>query len=46
VENGHVTLVGVVDSTMDRQVAGMRASEVSGVFSVTNQLVVPGQQVK
>jgi len=46
VENGHVTLVGVVDSTMDRQVAGMRASEVSGVFSVTNNLAVPGQQVK
>ena len=46
VENGHVTLVGAVDSAMDRQVAGIRASEVFGVFSVTNQLVVPGQQVK
>jgi len=41
VKNGHVTLDGVVDSAMDRQLAGTRASSVSGVFSVDNRLIVP-----
>ena len=40
VVNGHVTLYGAVDSTMDKTVAGMRAGQVSGAFSVENKLVV------
>jgi hyperosmotically inducible periplasmic protein len=40
VQNGHVTLMGVVDSEMDRNIAGMRANGVPGVFSVDNQLQV------
>jgi hyperosmotically inducible protein len=40
VANGHVTLYGSVDSAMDKQVAGMRASQVFGAFSVDNKLVV------
>ena len=39
VENGHVTLYGVVDSSMDKQIAGTQANSVPGVFSVNNQLV-------
>jgi osmotically-inducible protein OsmY len=39
VENGHVTLYGVVDSAMDKQIAGTQASSVPGVFSVDNQIV-------
>lgn len=42
VENGHVTLEGVVDNQMDKTVAGMRANSVPGVFSVTNDLVIHG----
>lgn len=41
--NGHVTLTGVVDSKSDRDVAGVRANGVPGVFSVTNDLQVAGQ---
>src|SRR5215467_4951012 len=40
VKNGNVSLQGVVDSTMDRNVAGIRANGVPGVFSVQNNLVV------
>ena len=40
VQNGHVTLFGVVDSQMDKDVANIRANSVAGVFSVTNQLEV------
>ena len=40
VDNGHVTLRGVVDSEMDRNVAGIRANSVPGIFSVDNQLKV------
>lgn len=40
VDNGHVTLYGTVDSKADKQIAGMRANQVPGVFSVTNNLVV------
>ncbi len=39
VENGHVTLYGVVDSAMDKQIAGTQANSVPGVFSVDNQLI-------
>jgi hyperosmotically inducible protein len=40
VDNGHVTLYGVVDSDLDRQVAGVRANQLFGAFSVENKLVV------
>jgi osmotically-inducible protein OsmY len=40
VVNGHVTLYGSVDSTMDKSVAGIRASQIPGAFSVENKLVV------
>jgi hyperosmotically inducible protein len=40
VENGHVKLEGVVARQMERQVAGMQANSVSGVFSVENNLRV------
>jgi hyperosmotically inducible protein len=42
VKNGHVTLEGVVDNDTDKNLAGMRANGVPGIFSVTNNLrVVP-----
>lgn len=40
VDNGHVTLVGVVDNEADKNMAGIRANGVAGVFSVTNDLRV------
>jgi hyperosmotically inducible protein len=40
VENGHVTLTGVVDTEADKNMAYIRANGVSGVFSVTNSLRV------
>lgn len=40
--NGNVTLSGVVDSKADRDVAGLRANGVAGVFKVTNNLQVAG----
>jgi hyperosmotically inducible periplasmic protein len=46
VDNGHVTLYGVVDSAMDKQLAGTQANSVPGVFRVDNQLLVMGQQNK
>lgn len=42
VKGGHVTLEGVVDSTGDRNLAGIRANTVPGAFSVTNNLQVQG----
>jgi osmotically-inducible protein OsmY len=44
VENGHVTLYGVVDSEADKEAAALRANGVPGVFSVTNELQVAGSQ--
>lgn len=40
VKNGHVTLEGVVASAGDKNIAGVQANGVSGVFSVTNNLRV------
>jgi hyperosmotically inducible protein len=40
VDRGHVTLEGVVDSQMDKNVAGIQANTVPGVFSVKNNLAV------
>jgi hyperosmotically inducible periplasmic protein len=43
VNGGHVTLEGVVDRQSDKNLAGIRANGVFGVFSVQNNLVVPGK---
>lgn len=43
VENGHVTLEGVVQNEFDKNVAGVRAKSVPGVFSVVNNLEVEGK---
>jgi hyperosmotically inducible protein len=44
VKNGRVTLEGVVDNETDKNLAGMRANSVPGIFSVTNNLqVVPNK---
>lgn len=40
VDNGHVTLYGSVDNNADKQIAGMRANQVFGAFTVDNKLVV------
>lgn len=40
VENGDVTLEGVVNSESEKDVAGLRANGVPGAFSVTNNLRV------
>jgi hyperosmotically inducible protein len=40
VDGGHVSLYGTVISPMDKQIAGMRAGQVPGVFSVQNNLIV------
>ena len=40
VNNGHVTLEGVVASQADKDLANIRANGVPGVFSVTNNLRV------
>lgn len=40
VANGHVTLYGSVESKMDKDLAGIRANQLSGAFSVQNNLVV------
>ncbi len=40
VKNGHVTLEGVVNNEGDKNMAGIRANGVSGVFSVKNNLQV------
>jgi len=44
VQNGNVTLVGEVISQADKEVAGLRANSVPGVFKVTNNLQVANQQ--
>ena len=46
VNNGHVTLEGVVARAMDKQIAGMQANQVPGVFSVTNNLQVEEEDKK
>ncbi len=43
VKNGRTTLMGVVDSAMDKQMAEFRAREVSGTFAVENELVVDSE---
>jgi hyperosmotically inducible periplasmic protein len=43
VDSGHVTLKGVVDSEGDKNLAGIAANRVPGVFSVQNDLQVAGK---
>jgi hyperosmotically inducible protein len=43
VVNGHVILSGVVNSQADKDVAGIQANTVPGVFSVANNIQVAGQ---
>ncbi len=45
VDNGKVELYGRVDSTMDKNIAGIRARQVFGGFSVENHLSLPNQVV-
>jgi hyperosmotically inducible protein len=40
VKNGHVSLEGVIDSDGDKNLAGVRANGVPGIFSVANNLQV------
>jgi len=40
VNNGHISLDGVVATQMDKNMAGIRANQVFGVFSVKNNLEV------
>lgn len=42
VNNGHLTLEGVVDNNADRNLANIVANGIPGVFSVTNNLRVEG----
>ncbi len=44
VQNGHVTLYGVVFTALDKEIVGMRANQVRGVFSVKNDLQIAGQE--
>jgi osmotically-inducible protein OsmY len=46
VNNGHVTLYGVVDSSGDAAIANMQANSAPGAFSVDNDMIVQGQQKK
>ena len=46
VQNGNVTLYGVVDNQGDKDAAGIRANSVPGVFHVTNNLIVANQPEK
>jgi hyperosmotically inducible protein len=43
VNMGRVTLEGVVDNESDKNLAGLRANTVPGIFSVTNNLQVSPQ---
>lgn len=46
VDNGHVTLDGVVNSKLDKQVADVQARSVPGVFSVKDNLMVASNMQK
>ena len=46
VDNGNVTLYGVVDNSSDAAIAGMQANSAPGAFSVNNELVVAGAPKK
>jgi osmotically-inducible protein OsmY len=40
VDNGHLSLFGTVDSESDKTIAGIRANQLFGAFSVQNNLEV------
>jgi hyperosmotically inducible protein len=40
VNNGNVTLVGMVGSEMDRNIANIQANQVNGVFNIKNELQI------
>jgi hyperosmotically inducible protein len=44
VNNGHVTLYGVVLNNSDAAIAGMQANSAPGAFSVDNDLIVQGSK--
>lgn len=46
VDNGHVTLEGVVDNQFDKQLIGTLANQVPYVFSVRNNLIVTNESKK
>jgi hypothetical protein len=46
VKNGNVTLFGVVNNEGDSSIANMQANSAPGVFSVDNNLDVPGSPPK
>lgn len=46
VANGKVALEGVVSTEADKNLAGVKANGVGGVFSVTNNLRVEGREAK
>ena len=46
VKGGNIILEGVVDNEGDKNMAGMQANQVSGVFSVTNNLAVMQSKAK
>lgn len=46
VDNGHVTLEGIVDNPADAEIADVQANSVPDVFSVTDNLVAPRTQPK
>jgi len=46
VNNGNVTLEGVVDNDTDKNLANLRASQVPNVFSVKNNLIVAAGEKK
>jgi hyperosmotically inducible periplasmic protein len=46
VDNGHVTLEGVIDNQFDDTLVRTRANEVPNVFSVTDNLIVLNQPKK
>lgn len=46
VDNGKVTLEGVVATEADKDLANVRANTVAGVFSVKNNLRVEGREAK
>lgn len=46
VDNSHVILEGIVDNATDAEIADVQANSVPGVFSVTDDLIVPRTQEK
>jgi hyperosmotically inducible protein len=46
VNNGNVTLFGVVNNEMDKSIAGIQANAAPGAFSVDNDLIVQGAASK